>query len=102
MKRYKLMNGEGWDDFTEGEIYESTYRNKYGLEVEYLATGGLNKGDWEEVIETDEEVVKKLVSEYWFSEEDAREFLSKFNKMKKVFNIEITVYQAVDLINYFK
>ena len=99
MKRYKLLTQEGYDSFKVGEIYEEGDTFFFATIRDFVNE---YPSDWEEVIETDEGVVNKLVSEYWFDEEGAKEFLNKFKETKELLNIEITIYQAVDLINYFK
>ena len=102
MKRYKLIDGTDYSMFEEGEVYGENFCPNLPSVKSYVE---VYPDDWEEVIEvieTDEEVVNKLVSEYWFDEEGAKEFLNKFKETKELLNIEITIYQAVDLINYFK
>jgi hypothetical protein len=52
MRRFKLVNGEGWEDlFEEGTTYGGDTIGKGGHSVEYYATKGNYASDWEEVFE---------------------------------------------------
>lgn len=99
MKRYKLLTQDGYNYYKKGEIYEGNTHLDDSITVSRFAD--IYPDDWEEV-ETDEEIVNKLVEEFWYDEEGAKEFLEKFEVFKSKVNTDITVYQAVELISYFK
>lgn len=94
MKRYKLLTQEGYDSFKAGEIYEEGDTFFFATIRHFV---NAYPSDWEEVIETDQGVVNKLVSEYWFSEEGAKRLIEEYNKITTM-----SIYEVAKLIGAFK
>ena len=102
MKRYKLLTQDGYDSFVKGSTYDDNYSPRSWSVRDFVKQF---PDDWEEVVEvveTDEEIVNKLVEEFWFDEEGAKEFLEKFKHLKEATTSTITIYEITKLIESFK
>ena len=52
MRKFRLINGIGWGGYVQGQVYDGEHkREKDNYTVEYFATKGQYKNDWEEVFE---------------------------------------------------
>lgn len=113
MKRYKFVgdfeafptNGT-YGGAIVGKVYDEDDElpNEviFGVNVKYYVE--TYPSDWElvEVVETDEVIIHNLIIDYWFDEDGAKKFLSKFNEVKEIFSNNTTIYEIADFVNKLK